>query len=320
MHEFAGGDADGGSPIGGLTLSADGSRLYGMTSEGGDADAGVIFWIPATGGDVTLLHEFAGGTTDGSLPYGSLTVSEDAATLYGMTVEGGQEGAGVIFSIPAAGGNITLLHSFAGDTVEGEWPYGSLTLSADGSMLYGMTHEGGASDGGTLFSSSVTLAELAYFFADTRGGAESVWLKWKTVSELRNVGFHVWRSTAQDGTYERITVDLIPAEGGFAQGAEYFFEDTAVGPDHAYWYKLEDVDCSGASTFHGPIVAQPKAAWAVPETRASTVGNGARTASRSGGALAMFVPAMLVVLLARRRVRPRTDGGTRELGGRVGPS
>ncbi|NCO40959.1 MAG: hypothetical protein COZ06_27590 [Armatimonadetes bacterium CG_4_10_14_3_um_filter_66_18] len=43
--------------------------------------------IYTAGADVTLLHEFAGGASDGSGPRGDLTLSD--STLYGMTGQGG---------------------------------------------------------------------------------------------------------------------------------------------------------------------------------------------------------------------------------------
>ena len=46
-------------------------------------------------------------------------------------------GDGTIFSIPVTGGTPTTLLSFNG--TNGEHPDGNLTLSADGSTLYGMT-------------------------------------------------------------------------------------------------------------------------------------------------------------------------------------
>jgi uncharacterized repeat protein (TIGR03803 family) len=148
---------DGSSPVGGLTLS--GSTLYGMTSAGGTDDYGVIFSIPVTGGTPTTLLSFNG--TDGFSPEGSLTLS--GSTLYGMANRGGAGGKeggggdGVIFSIPVAGGTPTVLASFNG--IDGQWPYGSLTL--EGSTLYGMTNDGGTAPGpdgsyGTIFSIPVT--------------------------------------------------------------------------------------------------------------------------------------------------------------------
>ena len=144
LHEFAGGDNDGAVPYGSLILSN--STLYGMTYQGGDDDVGVIFSIGTDGSDFILLHKFAGGNDDGSLPYDSLILSN--SNLYGTTAYGGNSNKGVIFSIGTDGANFTLLHEF--DGINGSRPYGSLLL--ENSTLYGMTKGGGASDKGVVFS------------------------------------------------------------------------------------------------------------------------------------------------------------------------
>jgi uncharacterized repeat protein (TIGR03803 family) len=48
LQNFAGSPSDGADPEGNVTLSADGRTLYGMTTDGGTADEGVIFSAPAT--------------------------------------------------------------------------------------------------------------------------------------------------------------------------------------------------------------------------------------------------------------------------------
>ena len=144
LHEFAGGNDDGTVPYGSLILSN--STLYGMTYQGGDDDVGVIFSIGTDGSDFILLHKFAGGNDDGSLPYDSLILSN--SNLYGTTAYGGNSNKGVIFSIGTDGANFTLLHEF--DGINGSRPYGSLLL--ENSTLYGMTKGGGASDKGVVFS------------------------------------------------------------------------------------------------------------------------------------------------------------------------
>ncbi|MFH1549299.1 MAG: choice-of-anchor tandem repeat GloVer-containing protein [Planctomycetota bacterium] len=95
MHDFAGGPGDGAEPWGSLTLS--GSTLYGMTGLGGDDDYGALFKMSTDGGGYNHLHEFAGGADDGLRPYGSLILS--GSTLYGMTIAGGDNNKGVVFSM-----------------------------------------------------------------------------------------------------------------------------------------------------------------------------------------------------------------------------
>ncbi len=145
LHEFAGGADDGGGPIG--TLSTDGSVLYGAAFDGGDSNEGVVFRMNPDGTGFELLHEFAGGGDDGVSPVGNLLVS--GSTLYGMTYSGGDTNVGTVFKVNTDGTGFQLLHEFAGGAIDGSTPWGSLILS--GSVLYGMTLQGGNSDSGVVF-------------------------------------------------------------------------------------------------------------------------------------------------------------------------
>jgi uncharacterized repeat protein (TIGR03803 family) len=96
LHSFTGGVSDGLNPLGSLTL--DGSTLYGMTYAGGGVNnVGTAFKMNTDGTGFALLHSFTGGVSDGSFPYGSLTL--DGSKLYGMTTQGGGSGLGTVFSI-----------------------------------------------------------------------------------------------------------------------------------------------------------------------------------------------------------------------------
>ena len=68
----------------------------GMTSEGGSN--GVVFQIRTDGTGFQVLHRFAG--SDGGKPVGSLILF--GATLYGMTMNGGNHGNGVVFALDPA--------------------------------------------------------------------------------------------------------------------------------------------------------------------------------------------------------------------------
>jgi uncharacterized repeat protein (TIGR03803 family) len=154
LHRFTGGTSDGGSPTGSLTLS--GSTLYGLTNYDGSSRTGALFNIGTNGIGFGLLHSFTGGPGDGFNPGGSLTLF--GSTLYGMTYEGGGSNLGTIFSIGTNGAGFGLLDSFGGAPADGARPvFGDLTLSGDGSTLYGMTAKGDtAHDGGVVFSKAIT--------------------------------------------------------------------------------------------------------------------------------------------------------------------
>lgn len=96
LHQFFGGNNSAARPFDSLISSS--GKLYGMTPEGGDANEGTIFSISPDGNDFTILHEFLGGSEDGSGPYGSLTPVD--GKLYGTTFYGGDNDYGTIFVIP----------------------------------------------------------------------------------------------------------------------------------------------------------------------------------------------------------------------------
>ncbi len=98
-----------------------------------------------------------------------------------------------------------------------------------------------------------TLVNLTRFDATPQGSAVQV--EWETSAEIDNAGFHLWRSKTEDREYTRITDNLIAAQGGATFGAIYSYEDYDVIFGKTYYYKLEDIDYNGVSTFHGPVSA-----------------------------------------------------------------
>jgi hypothetical protein len=93
-----------------------------------------------------------------------------------------------------------------------------------------------------------TLVTLIDFTATKLDG--SVLIEWQTDTEIDNAGFHLWRSEEEEGEYIRITNSMIPAQGS---GSQYSYLDEDAIDDITYYYKLEDIDLYGVSTFHGPI-------------------------------------------------------------------
>lgn len=139
--------ADGAQPYGSLIQAGNG-KLYGMTHYGGNNAAGVIFSFDPSSSTYTKLKDFEGNSNYG--PYGSLLQANDGK-LYGMTLSGGINGLGTIFSLDPSSSIYTKLKDF--DGTDGYGPLGSLIQVSDG-KLYGMTNQGGTgnSNSGVIFS------------------------------------------------------------------------------------------------------------------------------------------------------------------------
>jgi uncharacterized repeat protein (TIGR03803 family) len=127
-------------------FSVQAQNLYGMTYGGGSNDVGVILSFNPSTSTYIKLHDFDG--INGANPSASLMQASDGK-LYGMTVNGGSNNYGVIFSFDPSSSTYTKLKDFDGTT--GANPYGSLIQASDG-KLYGMTYGGGSSGYGVIFS------------------------------------------------------------------------------------------------------------------------------------------------------------------------
>lgn len=101
---------------------------------------------------------------------------------------------------------------------------------------------------------------LANFQAAAQG--DGVLVTWETVSEVGNVGFNLYRNITSTVPAEPLT--FVPSSApGSTQGASYSYADTSVTAGDTYWYWLEDVSTSGATTLHGPVSATTSAPTAV---------------------------------------------------------
>jgi uncharacterized repeat protein (TIGR03803 family) len=147
----AGINNDGQEPDAGLILS--GKMLYGTTSLGGQGGTGTIYSL-STDGSVPFqaLYSFTplnsgGFNSDGANPNTRLLLS--GTVLYGTTLDGGNDGAGTIFSLDTSDTNYTVLYTFAG-VPDGAFSQGGLVLS--GNTLYGTVSGGGAFNNGAIFS------------------------------------------------------------------------------------------------------------------------------------------------------------------------
>ncbi len=100
--------------------------------------------------------------------------------------------------------------------------------------------------------------ELSAFQATT--AENGVQLNWTTQSEVNNLGFEVYRSTAVDGEFQQLssyeTNTALEGAGNSSNAINYSYLDATVAAGATYWYQIADVDLQGIRTFHGPIEVQ----------------------------------------------------------------
>jgi len=147
LHSFVGGSSDGEFPYYTSLLMDTKGNLYGVTSQGGSSNRGVVFKLSKSG-KFTVLHSFIGGTTDGCYPYGTPAM-DTKGNLYGTTYMCGASNAGVVWKVGEKGTE-TVLHNFAGGSSDGAYPYAGVIMDAMGNF-YGDTAYGGSSGDGTVY-------------------------------------------------------------------------------------------------------------------------------------------------------------------------
>jgi len=133
LYRFTGGN-DGRNPWAGVVFDQSGN-LYGATSNGGSAGAGVVYELMPSHGGWTdqVLYTFTGGQ-DGENPLATLTL-DNAGNLYGTTNVGGTPGCGdfgcgTVYELTPSGSGWTehILYKFQGGS-DGDQPYAGSTIS-----------------------------------------------------------------------------------------------------------------------------------------------------------------------------------------------
>src|SRR5579862_6914881 len=166
LYSFSGG-ADGAQPFSALVRDTAGN-LYGTSTMGGSANAGVVFKLDP-GGTETVLHNFIGGA-DGTTPTGGL-LEDKAGNFYGTASQGGTSNAGVLFEISAKG-KYSILHTFTGATNDGKYPTYTSLLKDSAGNLYGVTEEGGSANGGILYKLNEKTGMLTILHSFTGGATD----------------------------------------------------------------------------------------------------------------------------------------------------
>ncbi len=120
------------------------SELVGATASGGGG-CGAIYSLP-TGSTGIATQTLLSGVTGSSPQYTKLLQASNGK-LYGLTLSGGVNGAGVLFEYDTTSSSYLVKYDFGG--TNGINPRGSLVEA--GGKLYGMTQLGGANSLGVIF-------------------------------------------------------------------------------------------------------------------------------------------------------------------------
>jgi uncharacterized repeat protein (TIGR03803 family) len=268
---------NGKKPLAGLVADADGN-LYGTTHEGGttfvsqmSVGLGTIFkYSPATS-TFTTLASFTGD--NGKLPMSDLAVDAHG-NLFGTTFQGGEDGEGTIFELPAGSSTIVTLASF--DDAAGGNPLAGVTIDAKGN-LYGTTSSEGPHGDGSVFelpSGSNKLTTLVTFTGDN--GASPI------SSILIDHDGNLLGTTSQGGpddagTIFKLTRVVVPGDyddNGVVDRADYdlwsrtFGSATALAADGNGDGVVDAADYTVWRDALDSSPAESRAAYAVPEPSA----------------------------------------------------
>ena len=169
---------DGADPKGSLTYVPATGLLFGRTStttSQGNGD-GTIFQIDPNGNGYAVDHFFTGAKPDGDNPrHNAMTLV--GTLLYGTTLIGGQHNNGTIFSISDDGIVYSPVLNFGKSEKNNNGDQPHSCFAAAGSVLYGMTSQGGKNGGatgdGTIFKYDTSAATYTRLYSfDGKHGAD----------------------------------------------------------------------------------------------------------------------------------------------------
>jgi uncharacterized repeat protein (TIGR03803 family) len=152
LWNFEGG-SDGSGPWSNYFISDAKGNLYAATAAGGTYSSGTVFML-SLAGKKTVLYEFKGqANKDGAAPHGRLAFDANG-NIYGTTQGGGINGTGTVYELSPnsnGGWKEKVIYNFSAGGADGTSPSAGMTIAPDGTM-YSTTPDGGAFQGGVIFS------------------------------------------------------------------------------------------------------------------------------------------------------------------------
>lgn len=151
--EFNG--SNGSIPYGSL-IEVSNNKLYGLTSEGGSSNKGILFEYDLLTNTLTKKIDF-NGNSNGSNPRGSL-IQASNGKLYGVTFTGGTSNNGTLFSFSLTNDSLSTLINF--NSLNGANPFES-PMQASNGKLYGYCSKGGiGNNDGVLYEYDILTDSL----------------------------------------------------------------------------------------------------------------------------------------------------------------
>jgi len=155
LYRFRGG-LDAWEPLGPIVLDKAGN-IYGASAFGGSQNDGAVFKLTrgASGYTESLLYSFPGGA-GGNLPEAGVTIDK-YGSIYGTTMYGGSAqgfcdgGCGTVYKLTLGKSSYSESVIFTFDGVDGDLPYGAVTVDERSGAVFGTTYWGGTKRVGTFF-------------------------------------------------------------------------------------------------------------------------------------------------------------------------
>ncbi len=205
--------------------------LYGIAGQGGSTGYGVVWSLqPDQPDSFTVLHTFAGGTTDTASPFGALTYNPADGLLYGMAFTAAENHLGGIFSLNPDGSGYQLRASFTPES-GGVPQMGALVRDPATGIFYGSGWVGGANKLGTLFAFDPSTNQVSPVFAFTQSSGTQpysgpvlsssgnwlyvvTWLGGSDVKTVFGQGYGTILAVKKDGSDSKVLYTFNKKSGG----------------------------------------------------------------------------------------------------------